>query len=443
MVLDFFHDRISFRASPVKSKGSLIWRTRSGIRLKIARSSLRSAEIPLDPFRNCVLQQCWSIVPIFLLPISTTNDPDFWNPAKALISKLTRLAKRTWSLDDSPHSARLTFPPRPSSPTLSRSGRSRRASRDTVARSVYARRALSVSRRVHLSLSPFSRRRCHKVTRSLGSAGFTRAGVRTYVRSIDRSVGRSQLPPTANIILLADRRSWFRLTRMIGYNHQDSLVDSRLSWFTMSGLSNHPLDPNADLRAPAFRKHTGATAAAIDRRRCCNAIPRSKEMTDDQTGSHCPGKWRAGTQRTPTTSQLRGVGYCGWLERGIATGIARRTSDTSSCRTDWLLLLAAESRVTTLARLFLEQLSLIRRALPDPSSLSFSFSLSLYVCIYLCIYLSIYIYIYSSLFLSPSRADRLNVRRATIARYWLARRRLFLAENVDCRARATARRIGR
>lgn len=41
------------------------------------------------------------------------------------------------------------------------------------------------------SLPPFSRRRCHKVTRSLGSAGFTRASVRTCVCSIDRLVGRS------------------------------------------------------------------------------------------------------------------------------------------------------------------------------------------------------------------------------------------------------------
>lgn len=46
-----------------------------------------------------------------------------------------------------------------------------------------ARRVLSVSQWVHFSLPP---KRCHKVTRSLGSAGFTRAGVRTF----DRSVGR-------------------------------------------------------------------------------------------------------------------------------------------------------------------------------------------------------------------------------------------------------------
>lgn len=51
--------------------------------------------------------------------------------------------------------------------------------------------ALSLSASASLPPPPLlSRRRCHKVTRSLGSAGFTRAGVRTFDRSVGRSVGR-------------------------------------------------------------------------------------------------------------------------------------------------------------------------------------------------------------------------------------------------------------
>lgn len=76
----------------------------------------------------------------------------------------------------------------------------RRATR--VARAAYSREAGALSLSAGASLPPsplFSRRRCHKVTRSLGSARFTRAGVRT-VRSISRSVGRSRFPPTGKYL---------------------------------------------------------------------------------------------------------------------------------------------------------------------------------------------------------------------------------------------------
>lgn len=62
--------------------------------------------------------------------------------------------------------------------------------------------ALSLSASASLPPPPLlSRRRCHKVTRSLGSAGFTRAGVRTF----DRSVGRSWFSPMRNVAPIDDR----------------------------------------------------------------------------------------------------------------------------------------------------------------------------------------------------------------------------------------------
>jgi len=64
----------------------------------------------------------------------------------------------------------------------------------------------SQSLRASASLPPsplFSRRRCHKVTRSLGSAGFTRAGVRTFDRSVGRSVVVSHRP--GNTLPIDDR----------------------------------------------------------------------------------------------------------------------------------------------------------------------------------------------------------------------------------------------
>lgn len=82
----------------------------------------------------------------------------------------------------------------------------RRATR--IARAAYGREAgaLSLSEGASLPPSPlFSRRRCHKVTRSLGSAGFTRAGVRTFDRSVGRSVGRPRFPLSGKYF--ADKRS--------------------------------------------------------------------------------------------------------------------------------------------------------------------------------------------------------------------------------------------
>lgn len=64
----------------------------------------------------------------------------------------------------------------------------------------------SQSLRAGASLPPsplFSRRRCHKVTRSLGSAGFTRAGVRTFDRSVGRLVVVSHRP--GNTLPIDDR----------------------------------------------------------------------------------------------------------------------------------------------------------------------------------------------------------------------------------------------
>lgn len=65
-------------------------------------------------------------------------------------------------------------------------------------------RSQSLSGCISSSPSPFfSRRRCHKVTRSLGSAGFTRAGVRTFDRSVGRSVVVSHRP--GNTLPIDDR----------------------------------------------------------------------------------------------------------------------------------------------------------------------------------------------------------------------------------------------
>lgn len=90
----------------------------------------------------------------------------------------------------------------------------RRATHTGGERSAYGREAgalLSVSLSAGASLPPsplFSRRRCHKVTRSLGSAGFTRAGVRTFDRSVSRSVAASSSPTGKYTLPIDDPRDF-------------------------------------------------------------------------------------------------------------------------------------------------------------------------------------------------------------------------------------------
>lgn len=105
--------------------------------------------------------------------------------------------------------ARTHFPPRSLSSTLSRSGRSRRAPRDTGGeRSAYGREAgaLSVSQRVHLFRPPPSSL-AGGVTRSRDHWVRLDSRALAYVRSIDQSAGR--FPPIGRH--LADRRSHTRI----------------------------------------------------------------------------------------------------------------------------------------------------------------------------------------------------------------------------------------
>lgn len=101
------------------------------------------------------------------------------------------------------NSARLTFPPRSLSSTLSRSGRSRRAPRDTGGESgVRPRggRSQSLSGCISSSLRPSSL--AGGVTRSRDHWVRLDSRALAYVRSIDQSVGRSVAVPTDREIRL-------------------------------------------------------------------------------------------------------------------------------------------------------------------------------------------------------------------------------------------------
>lgn len=111
------------------------------------------------------------------------------------------------SHESSLNSARLTFPPRSLSSTLSRSGRSRRAPRDTGGESgVRPRggRSQSLSGCISSSFSPPSSL-AGGVTRSRDHRVRLDSRALAYVRSISRSVGRSRFPQTGKYFV--DQRS--------------------------------------------------------------------------------------------------------------------------------------------------------------------------------------------------------------------------------------------
>jgi len=265
------------------------------------------------------------------------------------------------SHDGSPNSARLTFHLDPSRrPSRDLGGADvRRAIR--VARSAYGREAGALSLSAGASLPPsplFSRRRCHKVTRSLGSAGFTRAGVRTF----DRSVGRHR---PGNTLPIDDRAIAPRTinTRTHGARTRSSHV-SGFSFGTRYRSLNESREPPWSLRQSMPRRDPAARTA--------------------------PGK--TARRRTGKSGSAARV----WLARSVATAprlTRARTVATglsavvqsAVCRTYWLCFLlrrAAESRVTTLARLFLDRIflrppSLVARFQPHSSPFLLSLSLSL------------------------------------------------------------------